>query len=183
MGLVLASENQDWWARLNESYTKFVGAELRDIQAVEAEDLTKATKINAFLKCLGSLKNYDYARAIDWSNYDEELLKKPGNLIKLVTLSNITITLDRLQEECAYNAYCENFSDGTGNSNNGNYSDNGRNSKTSNTNDSQQSNDSVQSEKSQSSWSTEPGGHAASPTRSNANTHTCQNVSHNQDTT
>lgn len=183
MGLVLASENQEWWSRLNEQYTRFVGTEIEEIKQVESGEKAKANQINAFLKALGGLKNYDYARAIDWSNYDEELLKKPGNLIKLITTTNITTTLDRLNDQCAYDAHCENYSDGSGNSNNGNYSDNGRNSRTSDTNNSDCTNETVQSEKAQSSWSTEPSGHADSVYRSQGDTVVCDNVSHNKNTT
>lgn len=104
MGKILATENQDWWSRLNSMHVKFAGAAITT-KPVSSGTKATAAQMQEFLSSLGVLKNNNYSKLIDWSNYDSENITV-GSLIKLVTFNNIDITLDRLDAQCAYNSNC-----------------------------------------------------------------------------
>ena len=104
MGKILATENQDWWNRLNSMHVKFAGSSITT-KPVSSGSKATVAQMNEFLNSLGVLKNKNYSKLIDWSNYDAENIVA-GSLIKLITFNNIDVTLDRLEAQCAYNSNC-----------------------------------------------------------------------------
>ena len=106
MGKILASENQEWWSRLNTEYIRFAGKQVASKAVSEGDKVTSA-QMNDFLDALGELKNKNYSKLIDWSEYDS-LSIQSGDLINIITINNIDTTLDRLSNQCVYDSNTSN---------------------------------------------------------------------------
>lgn len=102
MGKILASENQEWWSRLNTEYIRFAGKQVASKAVSEGDKVTSA-QMNDFLDALSELKNKNYSKLIDWSEYDS-LSIQSGDLINIIAINNIDTTLDRLSNQCVYDS-------------------------------------------------------------------------------
>ena len=118
MGKILASENKDWWSRLNTEYTRFVGASVTSKAVSEGNKIT-SVQMNDFLNALGELKNKNYSKLIDWSNYNS-LSIQPGDLINIIAVDGINTTLERLSNQCVYDSKTS-YSTGDGYTTNNTY--------------------------------------------------------------